>query len=88
MQRSGWRRRIGLLGALAGSLGVAVLLFGVPLGTALSVGVLFLCPILMQGMHGHGAGDRHEAETPAASPGGQGTGSSRFIPWDSEGGSR
>ena len=89
MQGSERRRRIGWVGALAGALGVAVLMFGVPLGTALSVGVLLLCPILMQGMHGHGASDPHEAEPPAAArPGRKQAGSTRFIPWDGEGETR
>ena len=34
---------------------VAVIGFGVPLGTMLFLGVLLLCPLMMMGMHGGGS---------------------------------
>lgn len=77
------RRRVGWVVGLAGALGVAVLLFGVPLGTALSVGLLLVCPLLMQGMHGHGARGRDEgSESRAARTDREQIDSTRFIPWD------
>lgn len=83
MQGNERRRRVGWVVGLAGALGVAVLLFGVPLGTALSVGVLLVCPLLMHGMHGHGASGGHEGgASPAARADRQEAGSTRFIPWD------
>lgn len=73
---SGWRRFVPavLLGVTAAM--AAVVLFGVPLGSVLYLGVLLLCPLMMIGMHGdhghrgnhaHGPGDPHGAdgETPS-----------------------
>lgn len=34
---------------------IAVVWFGVPLGTLLLVGILLCCPIMMMGMNGHQA---------------------------------
>lgn len=53
---SGWRRFVPavLLGVTAAM--AAVVLFGVPLGSVLYLGVPLLCPLMMIGMHG---GHRH-----------------------------
>lgn len=49
------RNRMIALGGLAVVGGtVAVIGFGIPLGTLLLVGILLCCPIMMIGMHGGG----------------------------------
>ena len=49
------RSRMFAFGGLAAVGGtVAVIGFGVPLGTLLLVGILLCCPIMMIGMHGGG----------------------------------
>ncbi len=49
------------------ALAAAAVLFGVPLGTLLVVGVALLCPLMMLGMHGHGG--EHQHGRPAGSRG-------------------
>jgi hypothetical protein len=44
---------------------VAVVGFGVPLGTLLLIGVLLCCPIMMMGMRG---GGQHDSTSTASTP--------------------
>lgn len=55
----------GSLAAIGGT--VAVVGFGVPLGTLLLIGVLLCCPIMMMGMHG-GGGHQHDSTSTGSSP--------------------
>ena len=58
------RTQIGLFVSLAAVAAVvAVVGFGVPLGTLLIIGLVLCCPLMMLGMHG--GGHDHETQVPA-----------------------
>ena len=61
------RTQIGAFAILAAVVAlVAVVGFGVPLGTLLIIGLVLCCPLMMLGMHG--GGHDHGGGAPAAGP--------------------